>query len=89
MQRAVVIADGDFLSNGFLGLGGNLQLGVNIINWLAADDQFVTIPARTVPDATLQLSPTASVLISVGFLFVMPVLLLGAGISVWYRRRRR
>jgi len=89
IQRAVVIADGDFLSNGFLGLGGNLQLGVNIINWLSADDEFVTIPARTVPDATLQLSPTASVLIVAGFLIVMPVLLLGAGVTVWYRRRRR
>ena len=89
IQRAVVIADGDFLSNGFLGMGGNLQLGVNIINWLSSDDEFVTIPARTVPDATLQLSRTASVLISVGFLFVMPVMLLGAGITVWYRRRRR
>jgi len=89
MQRAVVIADGDFLSNGFLGLGGNLQLGVNIINWLSADDQFVTIPARTVPDATLQLSPTASVLIVAGFLVVVPVLLLGTGVAVWYRRRRR
>jgi ABC-type uncharacterized transport system involved in gliding motility auxiliary subunit len=89
MQRVVVIADGDFVSNGFLGLGGNLQLGINIINWLSTDDEFVAIPARTSPDTTLQLSPAAMLSISVGFLFVLPLILLGTGIAVWYRRRRR
>ena len=34
-QRIVVIGDGDFLSNTYLGNGGNLKLGLNIVNWLS------------------------------------------------------
>ena len=88
-QRAVVIADGDFLSNAFLGAGGNLQLAMNIINWLNRDEALISIPVRTTPDATLQLSKTATALIGFGFLLVLPLVLLGTGLLIWYRRRRR
>jgi len=88
-QRVVVVADGDFLSNGFLGLGGNQQLALNIINWLSSDDALIDIPARTAPDLTLQLSGTGTAVIGFGFLLLVPALLFGSGLSIWYRRRRR
>jgi ABC-type uncharacterized transport system involved in gliding motility auxiliary subunit len=88
-QRAVIVADGDFLSNGFLGLGGNLQLALNIINWLSSDDALIDIPARTAPDLTLQLSSTGTGVIGFGFLLLVPALLFGSGLFIWFRRRRR
>lgn len=88
-QRVVMIRDGDFLSNGFVGLGGNLQLGLNIVNWLASDEEFIDIPVRTAPDASLQLSQTEIAVIGTGFLGVVPALLLGSGLWIWLRRRRR
>ena len=39
-QRAVVIGDGDFLSNRFLGNGGNRELGQRVFNWLLAATTF-------------------------------------------------
>jgi len=87
-QRAVVIGDGDFLSNAFLGLGGNLQLAMNIINWLGSDDQLVDVPARITSDKSLSLDSMAVMVIGGGFLLVLPLGLLGTGLVIWWRRRR-
>lgn len=88
-QRIVIIGDGDFLANSYLGNGGNLDLGLNLIDWLNHDDQFIAIAARTSGDSTLQLSKTAQMMIGFGFLFVMPALLLATGLFIWWRRRTR
>jgi len=87
-QRIIVIGDGDFLSNGFLGLGGNLQLAMNIINWLSSDDQLLAIPVKTAGDNSLQLSNTAVLLIGGGFLLLLPLFLLACGLGIWWRRRQ-
>ena len=88
-QRVVVTGDGDFLSNAYLGNGGNLTLGLNIFNWLAHDDSYISINPRPAPDLALILSPFAQGLIGFGFLLALPLLLLTTGIVVWTRRRRR
>ena len=88
-QRIVVVGDGDFLSNTYLGNGGNLELGINMVQWLSRGDALINIPAKIAPDRKLQLSPFASGTIAVGFLFVLPVLLIGIGAWVWFKRRSR
>jgi ABC-type uncharacterized transport system involved in gliding motility auxiliary subunit len=88
-QRVVVIGDADFISNAFLGNGGNIDLGLSLFNWLNHDDSLVTITARTATDINLELSKTAQIMIGFGFLFGLPLLLLGAGLTIWWRRRRR
>lgn len=88
-QRVVVVGDGDFLANAYLGNGGNQMLGLNIINWLAHDDRFIDIPLKTAPDKDLQLSPLAQGMIGFGFLLVLPLLLGAGGFVIWWRRRKR
>ena len=88
-QRVVVVGDGDFLSNAFMGNGGNLDMGLNIINWLASDDALIAIPAKVAPDLTLTLSKVQAAAIGIGYLVALPLLLFGAGLFIWLRRRRR
>lgn len=88
-QRVVVTGDGDFLSNAYLGNAGNLDLGLNIMNWLSHDDSYIDINPRPAPDLTLSLTPLAQGVIGFGSLFVLPLLFLFTGIGVWWRRRRR
>nr|WP_305792921.1 GldG family protein [Sedimenticola hydrogenitrophicus] len=87
-QRLMVLGDGDFLSNSYLGNGGNLDLGLNLIRWLSGDDNLLDIPARTAPDTRLELSRTAGAAIGLGFLFILPLLLIATGLFIWWRRRR-
>lgn len=87
-QRVVVTGDGDFLSNAYLNNGGNLMLGLNILNWLSHDDSFININTESAPDRILTLSHTQQAVISLGFLFVLPLLLIASGLLIWVRRRR-
>lgn len=88
-QRVVVVGDGDFLANAYLGNGGNLALGMRLVNWLAADDALVDIPPRGAPDRNLSLTPSETAAIAFGFLVVAPLLLLVLGFGIWWQRRRR
>jgi ABC-type uncharacterized transport system involved in gliding motility auxiliary subunit len=87
-QRVVVAGASSFLSSQFLGNAGNLDLGVNMMNWLSADENLVAIQPRARVDSTLALSRTGLFLIAAGFLLVLPAVLLGAGGAIWWRRRR-
>ncbi len=88
-QRVVVIGDGDFLANAYVGNGGNLDLGVNVIQWLTHNDQFINIPAKTAPDKQLTLSSAAVYFIGFFFLLGLPFILIGTGVVIWWQRRKR
>jgi ABC-type uncharacterized transport system involved in gliding motility auxiliary subunit len=87
-QRVVVVGNGSFLSNTFLGNGGNLDLGVNIINWLAGDDALITIQPRPAADSILDIDQVALYLIAFSFLLVLPLAFILTGALIWWRRRR-
>ena len=86
-QRVIVIGDGDFLSNQYLGNAGNQDLGLNLVNWLSRDDEFLDIPAKTATDLSLQLPPATAAIIGLVFIF-LPIALLLTGFLIWRRRRR-
>lgn len=88
-QRIAIIGDGDFLSNTYLGNASNLELGMAIMNWLAGDDKLINIPIKTTIDNQLELNQTQSLFIALGFLIVMPLLLLAIGLWLWWYRRRQ
>lgn len=88
-QRVIVIGDGDFLSNTYVANSGNMELGIRIMNWLSNDEDFISIPAHFASDTQLDLSPLAAGIIGFGFLFILPLLLLITGFTIWWRRRNQ
>ena len=86
-QRVLISGDSDFVSNSFLGNGGNLDLGVRIMNWLSSDDQLINIPFRPASDLDFEMSKKTSAVTGLGFLIVLPLLFLITGIVIWWRRK--
>lgn len=86
-QRVIVVGNGDFLSNTYVGNGANLQLGLNMVDWLTESEVFMDTYARAAPDQQLELSRAQTLVLGFGFLIVLPVLLLGLGAWRWWRRR--
>ncbi len=60
-----------------------------MINWLIHDDRFINIPAKIATDKSLQLSQIGVAVIGVGFLVVIPLLLMGTGFYIWRKRKQR
>ena len=85
----VIVGDADFLSNQYLGNGGNLEIGTNLINWLSHDDRLIAISPRPAPDTRLELSAYSQYTIAFTFLLVLPLVLLASGVRIWLKRRKR
>ena len=87
-QRIVVVGNGAFLSNSFAGNGGNIDWGINMINWLSGEEHLISIQPRASKDSSLTLSKNQLLMISAGFFVFLPLLLAAAGILLWWKRRR-
>ncbi|MBA3756091.1 MAG: ABC transporter, partial [Nitrosomonas sp.] len=88
-QRVIVVGNGHFLANTYLGNGSNLDFGINLINWLTGDEELIVIQPRATLDSHLILSESELTLIVAGFLVLLPLLFLVSGTAIWWWRKRR
>lgn len=87
-QRVMVVGSGSFIANAFLGNAANLDLALNMMNWLAGEEGLVSIQPRAVRDSRLELSRPWTTAISIGWLVALPLAFLAAAALVVWRRRR-
>lgn len=87
-QRVIVIGNGHFLANTYLGNGNNLDFGINLVNWLVGDEEMIVIQPRATVDSHLMLNEGVLTAIVVVFLFVLPGIFLLSGVVIWWRRKR-
>ena len=92
-QRVVVVGNGNFLANTFIGNGGNNDLGINMVNWLAGDDSLITIQPKPLKDVNVMIPNDAwgrlvAMVVFFGFRLALPIGLLVAGVVIWWKRRK-
>lgn len=86
-QRIIVVGSGAFLSNAYSGNGGNLDFGINLVNWLANEEQLITIQPHAAKDGKIVFSKRQLTALSSGFLVLLPLALIATGLWAWRRRR--
>jgi ABC-type uncharacterized transport system involved in gliding motility auxiliary subunit len=87
-QRALLVGDGDFLSNSFLANAGNRELGLWLVRWVMGEDRLLDIPPREATDRQLALGQTPALVLGLASLVVAPLALLLTGLLIRHRRRR-
>jgi ABC-type uncharacterized transport system involved in gliding motility auxiliary subunit len=87
-SRLVVIGDSDFAENQVLGgPGSDGDLFLNTINWLAQDENLISI--RPKPETSRHVTLTLAQATSLAWIdrFFLPGLVIIVGISLWWKRR--
>ena len=85
--RLVVIGDSDFATNGVVGIQGNRDMFLNIVNWLAEQEHLISIRAREPEDRRLTLTADQQRRLNWLSLLLVPGFVLGTGVYTWWRRR--
>jgi gliding motility-associatede transport system auxiliary component len=85
--RIAVFGDSDFVTNGYLGIPGNRDLFLNTVNWLAQQENLISIRPREAGSSTLSLTSDAAQRIFWLSILIIPGLILTAGVQTWWRRR--
>jgi ABC-type uncharacterized transport system involved in gliding motility auxiliary subunit len=60
---------------------------MNAVNWLAEEEELISIRPKQPTDRRLFLTPMQSNLTLLTTLIVIPLAVFGAGIAVWWSRR--
>lgn len=85
--RFVAVGTSWLAANAYLGFQGNRDLFMNMVNWLSAEEDLISIRPKT-PESQ-QLNMNAQQMRRVLYLGVLglPLLIVAAGATVWWRRR--
>ena len=85
--RFVVVGCSGWAANSFLGFNGNRDLALNMINWLASDEDLISIRPKENEDRRINLSRAQVNMIRLVSQFGLPLIVIVAGFFVWWRRR--
>jgi len=86
--RVVVFGDSDFATNVLFGQHRNRDLLLNSVNWLLSDFDAISIRPATARASRLALNTEEFMRLRVLSLFVLPEIIAGLGVFVWWWRRR-
>jgi len=86
-SRVAAIGDSDFAANFAVGIPGNSDLFVNVVNWLGQREDLIGIRAREPEDRRLTLTADQQQRIMLLSLLIIPGIVFASGIYTWWRRR--
>jgi ABC-type uncharacterized transport system involved in gliding motility auxiliary subunit len=86
--RIVVVGTADFASNQFLGAQGNRDFFLNVVSWLAEEEDLISIRPKDARQSPVMLTSAQSNLVLWLPLVVLPGAVLVCGIAAVVRRRR-
>jgi ABC-type uncharacterized transport system involved in gliding motility auxiliary subunit len=85
--RVVAVGSSAFPGNSILTFNGNRDLFLNMLNWLSSDEDLISIRPKDPDNRPLSLSRAQMNLIFYTSVILMPLAVILAGVSVWWKRR--
>jgi ABC-type uncharacterized transport system involved in gliding motility auxiliary subunit len=85
--RFVVIGSSAWAANSFIDFKGNPDLALNAMNWLSSDEDLISIRPKEPEDRRITLTRAQMSWIRMTSQFLLPLIVVFAGVSVWWRRR--
>jgi ABC-type uncharacterized transport system involved in gliding motility auxiliary subunit len=85
--RLVVVGDSDFARNRYVSEGYNADLFLNMVAWLVGQEQFATIERKLPRASSANITLEQFAQFRFLSLFLLPELVVLAGVLVWWRRR--
>lgn len=85
--RFVVVGCASWIANSFLRFNGNLDLAMNSINWLASDEDLISIRPKQEEDRRITMTRSQMNMVTWVSQIFLPLIVIVGGISVWWRRR--
>jgi ABC-type uncharacterized transport system involved in gliding motility auxiliary subunit len=85
--RFVAVGSSGWVANSILRFNGNRDLAMNMLNWLSADEDLISIRPKEQEDRRLSLTARQMRVLFYASVIGFPLMILAAGLSVWWRRR--
>jgi ABC-type uncharacterized transport system involved in gliding motility auxiliary subunit len=85
--RFVVIGSSGWAANRFINFNGNNDLALNAVNWLSSDEDLISIRPKPEDDRRITMTKAQMNLVRATSQFVLPLIVVVAGIAVWWKRR--
>jgi len=85
--RFVVVGSSGWTANSFLRFNGNRDLALNAMNWLSSDEDLISIRPKEQEDRRITMTRAQMNFVRITSQFVLPLVVIFAGVSVWWRRR--
>ncbi len=85
--RFVVIGSSSWAANSFLRFNGNSDLALNTVDWLSSSEDLISIRPKEQEDRRITMTKAQLNFVRITSQFLLPLVVIIAGVSVWWRRR--
>jgi ABC-type uncharacterized transport system involved in gliding motility auxiliary subunit len=85
--RFVVVGSSSWAANRFIAFNGNSDLALNAINWLSSDEDLISIRPKEQEDRRITMTRAQLNWVRATSQFVLPLVVVIAGVFVWWKRR--
>lgn len=85
--RFVVVGSSEWAANSFLPFQGNRDFAMNAVNWLASDEDLISIRPKEREDRRITMTTGQIRWVGITSLLLLPLAVIVTGVSVWWRRR--
>jgi len=85
--RFIVTGSSSWVANFFLRFNGNRDLFLNMMNWMSSDEDLISIRPKEPEDRRLNMTRNQMAMVFYSSVIVIPLLIVAAGVGVWWQRR--